>query len=132
MRLFHSTTLNKYGREQAKEVTDIKEANLVGSKVEEGATFFTEDYHYIMLDIDASHEYRASSTSGHGHLIFEHPIPWEKYKNLLKVMAECGVCDPKWAALAIERGQAYLRLPHVKKVPAVLEALREMEVDLRR
>lgn len=85
-------------------------SNLVGSQLKDS------DLHAPALDIDVPHSLTPSSTPGHGHLFIDVPMPWKKYKKLLKVMGECGILEKGYVDASIRRKGSFLRLPWIKKV----------------
>ena len=93
------------------EVTDLLQANLIGSRYPSGR-------HAILLDLDCKHEYRESSTPGHGHLVIEpngSGIEWYEYRKLLELLTQLGVIEGANYQLAIKREQNFLRPPWVRK-----------------
>lgn len=57
-----------------------------------------------------------SSTPGHQHVYINQPLEAEKWIELLKLLAEVNIVDPKWAKASIEQGTATLRMrDHPKK-----------------
>lgn len=73
------------------------------------------ELHTIMLDVDLPVKAIESSTSGHHHLYIEHPLPWRKYKKLLKALAAAGVIEQGYYKMSVRRKHTALRLPGVKK-----------------
>lgn len=84
-------------------------SNLVGSQLKDS------DLHAPAFDIDVPHGLIESSTPGHGHLFFDVPMPWKKYKKLLKVMGECGILEEGYVKASLARKGSYLRMPWEKK-----------------
>lgn len=62
-------------------------ANLQGSANGDGT-------HSIVLDLDCLHEYRTSSTEGHGHLIIPARLSKRRYRRLLKTPCRAGIITP--------------------------------------
>lgn len=83
-------------------------ANAYGSRMDNGS-------HLVMLDIDIPVHVIPSSTPGHCHLVFEKRVSWDSYVQLLGLLSELGIIEHGYASLMMERGQAFLRLPGVKK-----------------
>ena len=116
--LWHVPHLNafrgdKYDEgDERKEVEDYFKANLIGSRYPNG-------HHAILLDLDCKHEYRESSTPGHGHLVIEpaggNGIEWYEYRKLLEHLTQLGVIEDANYQLALRREQNFLRTPHVRK-----------------
>lgn len=71
--------------------------------------------HTVMLDLDVPAALIPSSTPGHGHLYIDVPMPWWKYRVLLKVLAWVGVIEPGYYGASVMRKATYLRCPWVKK-----------------
>jgi len=87
--------------------------NLEGSLNEDGT-------HSIVLDLDCEHEYRPSSTPGHGHLIVKARLPWYDpdglgYQALLRMLARAGVIEGGWLAHAERRKGTFVRRAGVYK-----------------
>jgi hypothetical protein len=108
--LWYSPDLKGYSSNQGQEVTDYYKANLIGSRRPDGK-------HEILLDLDAQHEYRESSTPGHGHLVLKTKdgISWDRYQVLLSLLVEFGVIEQGFFEMSLRRQQAFLRSPHVRK-----------------
>lgn len=109
--LWYAPILNGYGPEsdEREQVTDPSAANLVSSRRADGL-------HNIQLDLDGPHTYSPSSKKGHGHLTIPVGITWEKYEQLLRLLAECGVIEQGYLKHALSRQATFLRPPHIKKV----------------
>lgn len=106
----------------------LHEANAIGSKVT-GYTNSHEDFytgpdmHKPVLDLDVPHFYTESSTPGHGHLIIDKHVPWNKYLKLLEVLEDCGILEPGYVAAARNRRESWMRTPWTEKaVPFVSES----------
>lgn len=125
--LWHAEHLNEYDREDKREeVIDYHTANLIGSRYPTGT-------HAILLDLDCKHEYRPSSTPGHGHLVI-YPklgsVEWYQYRKLLELLTQLGVIEQGFYNLAVKREQAFLRTPHMRKgQEKALESLLELLKD---
>jgi hypothetical protein len=72
--------------------------------------------HYPVIDIDLPCHWVESSTSGHGHLYIDHPMPWVRFLALLEALAIAGVVEEGYVAACRREGFASVRLPWVKKV----------------
>lgn len=94
-------------------VTTLEDAHVVSSLINGPLT----SRHHVLLDIDRDAWLLRSSTEGHYHLYIDmgEGIPWLKYKNLLRALADCGVIEQGYADVSIARGHTDLRLPWVKK-----------------
>lgn len=69
-----------------------------------------------MLDLDTEAKAIPSSTPGHWHLWFDGvEMSWELYKELLDMLARCGILDRAYIDHSIERGHTAVWLPHVPK-----------------
>jgi hypothetical protein len=73
------------------------------------------DEHIPMLDIDMDAVLLPSSTPGHHHLYIDKPIPWKKYKNLMKALADAGIIEEGYYTASVKRGYSALRMQGVKK-----------------
>jgi len=74
-----------------------------------------ENMHTVAIDIDHEVKVIGSSTEGHYHLLIDVPMPWWKYRRLLKAMKVAGIIEPGYYAAAVGRRATFLRLPWVKK-----------------
>jgi hypothetical protein len=98
---------HKVKTEVRKEVP-AAQANLVGSKV-------NDNIHLPLFDIDYNASLHPSTTPGHYHLYLNKPITWRKYKRVIKAMAKAGLVQDGFCKYTIQRKQAFLRPPGVKK-----------------
>jgi hypothetical protein len=88
---------------------DAPSANLQGSPNGDGT-------HSIVLDLDCPHEYRDSSTPGHGHLIVPARLSRRQYRRLLKMLCKAGAITPSYLGHASRRQWAtFVRAPGVYK-----------------
>lgn len=113
-----------YSESDAKEA-ELTEANLEGSLDRETGL------HSIVLDLDCKHEYRPSTTPGHAHLVIPAGLTWEKYEKLLATLAEVGVIEYGYYEASRRAKGSFVRLPHIKKLPAVAEELADIEQTWR-
>ena len=74
-----------------------------------------EPMHTVMLDLDVEARLLPSSTPGHYHLYIDVPMPWRKYKRLLKTLAHVGIIEPGYYRAAAQRQATFLRLPWIRK-----------------
>lgn len=79
-----------------------EDANLVSSLCADGQ-------HMPAIDIDLPIRVKPSSTEGHFHLFIDKKIPAEKYWELLRVMADCGIVEQGFYELSVARGSSFLR-----------------------
>lgn len=107
-------SVNLEGEEYRKEDGDGRkvaiegEANCVSSLLEDGRSA-------PLLDLDCVHEYRASPTPGHGHLLIDVPMTWRQYRRLLKMLGRLGILEPGYVRAALKRKHNEVRLPGVEK-----------------
>lgn len=73
--------------------------------------------HKPVLDLDIAHYYGESTTPGHAHLILNVELDWKDYVELLRVLEKCKILEPGYVAVAISRGESWMRTPWVKKQP---------------
>lgn len=85
------------------------EAVLVGSPV-----IGSVGLHLPCLDIDYDAQLVESSTPGHFHLFLNKPVPWRKYKRLLRALAACDLIEPGYARASIARRATFLRRQKTK------------------
>lgn len=85
-------------------------ANLVSSQIVD-----ENDKHTVMLDIDLPAYLIPSSTEGHYHLYIDTPMPWRKYKRLLKELARAGIIETGYYKASVRRKHTALRMRGVKK-----------------
>lgn len=94
------------------EPTEDHPANLVSSKL----TYFDDNFHSPVLDIDFPAQLIPSTTEGHFHLYLDGlEMSWDKYKALLIALGEAGVIGQGYLSHALERGMTTVRLPGLKK-----------------
>lgn len=86
----------------------LHQSNVVCSDRDDGL-------HIPMLDIDMPAMLLRSSTRNHYHLYIDKPMTWENYVKLLDVMAEVGILESGYVAVAKKRGRTQLRTPWTKK-----------------
>lgn len=87
-------------------------ANLTSSLIEG-----TGNRHLPVLDIDFPARLVPSSSKGHFHLYLDgmKPLPWWRYRLLLRVLAWAGVIEPGYYTASVARRMTLVRLPGVKK-----------------
>lgn len=90
------------------DVDELHPANLIMSEKENGK-------HMLFLDLDVEHEYRPSSTDGHGHLAVNLDLEPDAMFLLMDILAAGGVIEVGYAKASRQRGYAGLRLPGVAK-----------------
>lgn len=101
----------EYDIKEYEENVPEKEANLISSKL----AYPGSDLHAPALDVDLPVECYESSTPGHYHIFIDVPIPWRKYKKMLKAMAKAGVIEEGYYKASIKRKATYLRKKGVMK-----------------
>ena len=74
---------------------------------------------YPVIDLDVPVRYVPSTTEGHGHLYIDHPIKWGAYKKLLHALKEAGLVEEGYVKACISHGYTIVRLPWIKKEPAL-------------
>lgn len=100
---------------EPREVAEIKDANLISSRL-------TDGFHSPVLDVDYGARLIPSSTPGHFHLYLDDlRLTWDEYQELLLVLAKLGVIEPGYAAASIDRRQTMVRKPGVTKPQPVDE-----------
>lgn len=98
------------------EVSSIEQADLVTSHSS------IEGYHLPVLDLDFRAYLIPSSTHGHYHLYMDRPVPWRKYKKLLKALYRAGIIEYGFYKNSIKRGYTSARLPWISKYDTIKEA----------
>lgn len=93
---------------------DEAEANLVSSYVGGGAF---GGLHAPVLDLDFPCRLVESTTPGHFHLYLDRPVPWTDYAGLLETLHACGLIEPGFLKMSLERGATFVRKPGVTKQP---------------
>lgn len=88
--------------------TSHEDAEVVSSEIGEGI-------HCPTLDIDLPCYVVPSSTPGHFHLYIDYPMPWRKYKQLLKALAKSGIVEKGYVKASIRRKHTAVRVPWLKK-----------------
>lgn len=86
------------------------QANLISSKLDNGL-------HLPVLDIDYEIKIEPSTTKGHFHLYLDgmEPLPWWKYRVLLKVLAWVGIIEKGYYLASVNRGMTLVRKPGIQK-----------------
>jgi hypothetical protein len=102
-------------KEHRERATVRNGANVVGSQLARDANVLYGGTHAPALDIDLPCRLVESTTPGHFHLFIDHEMPWSAYMKLLYALQDAGILEPGYVASAVNRGQSFLRLPHVKK-----------------
>lgn len=90
-----------------------QDAHVVTSRANDGKYC---DHHRPVLDIDFPAALIPSTTPGHFHLYLDKPMPWGKYKALLKALADAGIIERGYLSASIGRQYTSVRLPWVRKV----------------
>lgn len=67
--------------------------------------------HTPILDIDVPARLIESSTPGHSHLYIDVPMPWRKYRRLLKALYKAGLIEKNYYKLSVKRKGTHLRPP---------------------
>ena len=52
-----------------------------------------------------------SSTPGHSHLYVDAPMPWRRYKRLLRACMKAGLIEKSWYKASVRSRTTYLRPP---------------------
>ena len=94
---------------------DFEDANLESSLNEDGT-------HSIVLDLDYDHEYRPSTTPGHGHLVIPAHLTWDQYKDLLDALYAAGVIQYGFYWSALRRGATFVRRAGVTKPAGAIKS----------
>jgi len=77
-------------------------------------------HHTVALDVDWPVRAIPSSTPGHYHLWIDcPPMPWWRYRRLLRALKQAGVIEPGYYSAAVARRATHLRLPWVRKARPV-------------
>jgi hypothetical protein len=106
----------EYGKDVVETVTE-NIPNVMSSRIHVDQKQFPGwELHMPMIDIDVPARLLPSSTPDHWHLIFpETKVYWKDYKELLKVLAKCGIIEKGYASASVNQQKTILRLPWVKK-----------------
>lgn len=73
-------------------------------------------HHTVAIDVDWPVRAIPSSTPGHYHLWIDcPPMPWWRYRRLLRALKQAGVIEPGYYSAAVARRATHLRLPWVRK-----------------
>ena len=107
------------GYTRPSETADIKEANLITSKLAVQPSYAFENpdakWHKPVLDIDLPVMVLPSSTPGHHHLFIDAEITWDEYVELLELLARLNIIEHGYVFASKERGYTAVRLPWIKK-----------------
>lgn len=96
-----------------------------GTRTGDGLREVENGWHTVMLDIDMPVRVVPSSTEGHCHLYIDKPMPWWRYRRLLRALKAAGIIEPGYYSASIARRATHLRLPWVQK-----EALKPARLPL--
>lgn len=125
---WHSDAIDKgYPVDDKREVRtevshDDPDVNLISSRLKDGQ-------HAPALDLDLPCTLIDSSTWGHHHLLIDHPMPWWKYRILMRVLVFVGLVERKYYRHSVRRGMSMLRMPHVLKGEDRRRRRYELELD---
>ena len=72
-------------------------------------------FHTVAIDVDVPVRVLKSSTHDHYHLLIDVPMPWWKYRRLLRALMEAGIIERGYYSASLRREGTFLRLPWVKK-----------------
>jgi hypothetical protein len=75
----------------------------------------SEPLHTVAIDIDHAVRVVPSTTEGHFHLYIDVPMPWRKYRRILKALRNAGVIESGYYSAAVARRATFLRLPWIRK-----------------
>lgn len=84
--------------------------------------------HLVVMDIDHEAVLLPSSQEGHYHLVINVETSRKNLMQLLRVAVRCGIVEPGYAKASRARGEAFLRLPWVRKNHEKEDALRALEL----
>ena len=70
----------------------------------------SHNIHAPALDIDFPATLVPSSTPGHFHLYLDCPMPWRRYRRLLRALARAGIIERSWYKAAVYRRATHLRI----------------------
>lgn len=70
-----------------------------------------DNFHAPVLDIDIPCALIPSAQPGHSHLLIDKLLTWDQYKNLMMVLAECGIIEQGYYAAACTNGMSGIRVP---------------------
>jgi hypothetical protein len=89
-------------REKERRVCLASEANLISSLTASGL-------HAPVLDIDFEAQLVPSRTPGHYHLYLDKPIPWRRYKKLLRALMKAGIIEKGYYGASVARRMTFVR-----------------------
>jgi hypothetical protein len=90
-------------------------AEAMGSLIHDGGPDPDSKEHVFVLDLDHKAVLIPSSTSGHHHLIVNHTVMQDDYFKALDVLCEIGLVEEGYRDASKIRGEAFLRLPWIRK-----------------
>lgn len=105
----------------------LLEANSVSSRVartEYKATetdpltfngYTLKDTHKVVIDLDMDAALWETSTPGHHHLIVDHEMTWDTYKELLIALEKAGLVQSGYLHACLARKASWIRTPWTKK-----------------
>lgn len=112
---------DEHDEERIKVDTPGPLARIFSSKIRDGAPGLDpwethgEPMHTVAIDVDHHVRVVPSSTPGHYHLFIDVPMPWSKYRRLLKALSKAGIIEEGYYRVSVARKQTFLRLPWIRK-----------------
>lgn len=103
--LVHDDYGGRFHVEVRKECT-AENAQVVSSELDEH-----RGMHTPIIDIDVPARLIESSTSGHSHLYIDTPMPWRKYRRLLRALYKAGIIEKNYYKVSVKRKGTHLRPP---------------------
>lgn len=95
--------------ESDREPAPVDEADVIGSRVT------ATDLHTVIVDLDVPARLVPSTTPGHSHLYVDVPVSFPGLLDILRTLARYGIVEGGYAHVTEERGEAFARLPWVRK-----------------
>lgn len=102
---------------EPRRLTPVAQANVYSSEMADPPAQdpLSVGWHMPAIDVDVPCRLVPSTTPGHHHLLFDVPVLWEDYTDLLETLAQCGIVEDGYAKACQNRGASFLRLPWVRK-----------------
>lgn len=118
-----------YGRTQRSVECDEADANVITSKLK-----VPGNMHAPALDLDFPARLVPSKTEGHFHLYLEIPMPWKRYRRLMKALKRAGIIEDGYYQASKAQGESTLRIPPLDGGPqrvAMMQRAQKAEERVR-
>lgn len=103
---------DSYGSRSERVECSEAEATVISSRLRT-----IEDLHAPALDLDLPCRLLPSKTPGHFHLYIDVPMPWKRYRKLMKAMVKAQLVEEGFYKASVHHKASDLRVPEVVAAP---------------